>query len=291
MMKSFAGHSRARFSMLMLFFILSSDLAAQSHTEDSLLFLEKLEIGRTLLFQDTDSARKIGMEVYERSLHTNYQWGLSQAYIFIAASYHRQAQFDTAIYLCQKTIDLFAQLKDSVHAGSAYLTQGMCFVSTGDYERGAEVILNSLRIFENLSREVQRRRYLPRVYNMLGQVYYYQGDFETTRQHFLTYLELATEFQDTLLIGSANTNLGAVYYELGDYEKSLSHDLKAAEIQKSLGNQLGYANAIQNIASGWMELGDHTQAEKFFKTAMGLYAEIPNIKGTTETYFKPRSAL
>jgi len=273
--------------LLMLALVASvNNIRAQEQRKDSLHILDRLAVARSLLFKNPDSARAIAVEMLEYSQENDFLWGESQSWILQAATYHRQGKYDTAIALCQNTIDLFSSVKDSIHLGTASLTQGMCYISIGDYEEGAAKTLNSLSIFETiaLTDEEKVRKHLPRAYNILGQVYYYQSDFETTEKYFLKYLELAAKFQDTLLIGSANTNLGAVYFEMGEYDRALEHDLTAAEIQKSLGNMHGYANALQNIAVGLNERDEHNKAIEFYDRALKIYYEIPNLKSVTEVY-------
>lgn len=261
--------------------------SAEAQNKDSIYIVSQTKLARPLLFKNTDSARLIGLEILNYSREREYKWGQSQGLLFLAATYHRKGQYDTAIVLSQRAIDLYPEAKDSVHLGSAYLNQGMCYVSTGQYDLGAEKTINSLQIFENISskRAESKRAYLPRCYNILGQVYYYQSDFETTERYFRKYLELAEEYQDTLLIGSANTNLGAVYFEMKDYDQALRHDLKAAEIQSALGNQLGYANALQNIAIGLKYRDEFEKAIEYYKKALPIYRKIPNLKGLTEAYY------
>lgn len=258
-----------------------------SQNQDSLDIVTQSKELRKILYSHTDSAQNIAAEMYFNSLENEFAWGQSQGLLFLAATYHRMSNYDTAIVISQMVIDLHQQAHDSVHLGSAYLNQGMCYVSIGNYDLGAEKTLESLRIIENLpkTREASKRSYLPRVYNILGQVYYYQSDFQTTEKYFRKYLELATLYQDTLLIGSANTNLGAVYFEMGDFDKSLEHDLRAAKIQESLGNKLGYANALQNIAIGLKYRDEFEKAIEYYKMALPIYHDIPNLKGVTEAYY------
>jgi len=226
-------------------------------------------------------------QILSKSKESNYLWSQASGYVFLAATYHRRALFDSSIFFSEKSIALFPEVRDSVLLGSSHLSIAMCQVSTGQYELGAKNAFESLRIFEGLSEknEEARKRYLPRVNNIISQVYYYQEDFETTEKYFKKYLELAIAFEDSVLIGSANNNLGAVYSEMKEYDKATFHQTKAVVIQKSLGNKLGYANAIQNIATDMRIKQEFDESLRYYKDALAVYREIENDKGISECLY------
>lgn len=269
---------------LSLFFISLSNASAVPL--DSARIDDLVNQARTTMVSYPDSSRQVAFELYDYSDRNDYDWGRAQAYIFVGASFHRQGQFDTAIYYFDKTIAINETLKDSLQIGAAKLNKSMCLVSTGRYDEGAEHILESMKVLEQImDTEPKAVGVYVRCFNIMGQVYYYQGDFEKTREYFVRYLEEAIKARDTLSIASANNNLGAVYYELGDYDKSLEHDLKGAEIHKHLNNPMGYANAMQNIATDLLERGEYEKAEKYLNVALEWYEKVPNEKGISEVYY------
>ncbi|MEP4091394.1 tetratricopeptide repeat protein [Reichenbachiella sp.] len=253
---------------------------------DSLKVDELVKQAKATMVSSPDSSRALGFELYAYANANDYDWGRAQGYIFVGASFHRQGGFDTAIYYFDKALEVNNTLKDSLQIGAAKLNKAMCLVSTGRYDEGAQSILESMKTLEQImdTQPKAKNAYIS-CFNIMGQVYYYQSDFEKTRDYFVRYLEEATKAQDTLLIASANNNLGAVYYELGDFDKSLEHDLKGAEIHKQLNNPMGYANAMQNIAIDLMERAEYDKAEKFLKVALIWYQKVPNDKGVSEVYF------
>jgi two-component system NarL family sensor kinase len=276
-----------RFFLLLLIATIPLYLFGQSlNKSDSIKRNKYLALAKSKLVSSPDSSRNIAFEMFEFSKSRKDLWGMAQGYILIGATLHRQGKFDSAIYYFDSALKINDTLKDSLQIAQSKLNKGMCYVSTGAYQKGAENTLASLKILEQLKDEsiIARKTYL-RCFNIMGQVYYYQSDFIKTKDYFERYLEEAIKAKDTLSIASANNNLGAVYYELKDYDKALEHDLKGAEIHKQLNNSMGYANSLQNIATGLREREEYDKALVYYKQAKDLYEEVPNEKGVSEVLF------
>lgn len=267
----------------LLFIIYSTFVLAEPI--DSARVNGMVEQARTTMVTYPDSSRQIAFDLLEYSDQNDYDWGRAQAHIFVGASFHRQGQFDTAIYYFDRSLVVNLSLRDSLQIGAAKLNKSMCLVSTGRYEEGAQCILESMKVLEQImDTEPKAIGVYVRCFNIMGQVYYYQGDFEKTKEYFVRYLEEAIKAKDTLSIASAHNNLGAVYYEMGNYEKSLEYDLRGAEIHKQLNNPMGYANAMQNIASDLLEREEFEKSGKYLKVALEWYKKVPNEKGISEVY-------
>lgn len=275
----------AIFGQLLL--ILLCNFNCFSITSDRPWRLDSLAgLSRSVMVSFPDSSRRIAFELYELSNKLNNEWGKAQSQILIGASLHRQSKFDSAIFYFDAALEINRTHADTLQIATSKLNKAMCLVSTGRYEEGAENVLHSMQLSERiLDKEPMAQGTYIRCFNIMGQVFYYQGDFEKTKDYFEMFLNEATKANDTLLIASANNNLGAVYYEMGDYDKSLEYDLKGAEIHKQLNNPIGYANAMQNIATDLLERDELIKAEKYLKEALVGYQKVPNEKGVSEVYY------
>lgn len=283
---------RILFSLIKTIVVTITLLSTVCHTSnvhgqaDSTIIERYVQQARGTMVSFPDSSRQIARNFLTYAANHDHSWGQAQALIFIGSSHHRQGTFDSAVHYFDKALVINETLQDTIQIATCNLNKGMCFVSTGEYERGAQMTLESMRLYELVRAHEPRATggYI-RCFNIMGQVYYFQNDFNKALDYFQQYLDAATEASDTLLIGSANTNIGATYFELKQYEKALQHDLKAAQIHQLLNNPMGYANAIQNIAIGLKQRKQYTQALKYYDEALKAYDQVPNLKGVSETYY------
>lgn len=250
-----------------------------------------LQVRSILIYPD--SARKVSNELLKYSESNQYQWGIGKAYIFIGATFHRQSSYDSSNYYFEKALEINKTLKDSMQIATVNLNQGMIHVNKGEFELATEKILNALKIFELLAdHDSGAIVSIPRCYNNLGQVYYYQGDYLEALKYFKLFNLESIKLKDTLQIASSYTNMGASYYEIGETEMTLECDKKALALHTAINNLLGMANAINNIAAGLEEKERFIEALQYYDQAIEVYQKVPNRRGMAEaTYNKGRSYL
>ncbi|MEO9474452.1 MAG: tetratricopeptide repeat protein [Cyclobacteriaceae bacterium] len=251
---------------------------------DSLKINEWVDQIRSNL-NNVDTARAISKSLMRYSIENQHDWGEAQAYIFIGVGYHRQSSYDSANYYFDKALIINESLRDSMQIATVNLNQAMIHVNRGEFENATKKILNSLRTYERLGDNRVAKESIPRCYNNLGQVHYYQGNFGKALEYFGLFHEASRDLNDTLQIASSLTNMGAAYYEQGQFEKTMECDKQALMLHTSINNLLGMANAINNIASGYVEMGDYKQAIVYYDEAVAVYNQVPNRRGVADSYY------
>jgi two-component sensor histidine kinase len=136
-------------------------------------------------------------------------------------------------------------------------------------------------------------------YNLLGKLYYAQGDYKQAISYELTALKIATNSPDDniRLICEINNNLGNTFFKLNDNHQALTYFTKSIEIaegEKDNGTIYLLAGAVIDT---YLKLNEPLKAQKFLQRITKAYPK-PTVRkyeagdfGICETYLKIFMAL
>ncbi len=100
------------------------------------------------------------------------------------------------------------------------------------------------------------------IYNNLGLIYYYQGDFEQSLKNHRLALAIKEEIGDQLGVAASYDNLGVLYDEMGNYEMALENYTRSFGIAERLGNKKGMVSSYNNIGSIYVRQKKYEDAKK-----------------------------
>ncbi|WP_036154126.1 tetratricopeptide repeat-containing sensor histidine kinase [Maribacter forsetii] len=100
-----------------------------------------------------------------------------------------------------------------------------------------------------------------KIYNILGQGYYFKNDYPSTYTQFLHTLAIAEKTNDQFHLFRMNMNLGTIFSRLNDNEEALKYYAVAFKYVKNLKDPTKEAMMLSNMAFLNIELGNLDQAK------------------------------
>ncbi|WP_282111486.1 tetratricopeptide repeat-containing sensor histidine kinase [Maribacter stanieri] len=100
-----------------------------------------------------------------------------------------------------------------------------------------------------------------KIYNILGQGYYFKNDYPSTYTQFLHTLAIAEKNSDQFHLFRMNMNLGTIFSRLEDNEEALKYYAVAFKHVKNLKDPTKEAMMLSNMAYLNIELGNLNQAK------------------------------
>jgi len=110
--------------------------------------------------------------------------------------------------------------------------------------------------------------------NVIGIVYYNQGDYVKAIEYYTKSLKIKEELEDKLGMAATFNNIGMVYYDQGNYARAINYYTKSLKIQKELGDKLGTANSYNSIGTIYADEGDYAQAIEYHTKSLKIKEEI-----------------
>ena len=120
--------------------------------------------------------------------------------------------------------------------------------------------------------------------NVLGVIYYYQGDYLTSIDYHLKALKMRENIGDEIKIATSYNNISLVYMALEEYNTALEYFNKALDIRTKNNNKKGIAVIKGNLGDIYNRLGDNVKALKYLEEALKINTEIGNIKSEAGIY-------
>ncbi|MDD3578863.1 MAG: sigma 54-interacting transcriptional regulator [Candidatus Cloacimonetes bacterium] len=121
---------------------------------------------------------------------------------------------------------------------------------------------------------------LAAIYNNLGVLYMFQGDWERSESYFLKSLALEKEYFNLNGISVCFNNLGGLMDDKGDPSRSLYYLEEALKIQKLLSEPYNITNIYNNIGVTMMDHGEYARAEDALQKSLETAIEFGFFRNT-----------
>lgn len=118
-----------------------------------------------------------------------------------------------------------------------------------------------------------------------GIMYQRKGYYKTAMTHFLQSLPYKETLNEPNRIAFSYNLIGEVYAAQEEFEKSLSYHFKALELRKSIGdNQFHIAHSFINISKGYYGKGNYKSALQYGLDALKIYKEVGGGHNISKSY-------
>ncbi len=119
-------------------------------------------------------------------------------------------------------------------------------------------------------------RHISKSYNLLGILYYKNGEFSKSLDCFENYLSTSKTLNNTLGVAFAYTNLGHIYLQIRKFQEAEKYYLKALEFYNLLNNKIEVANGLINLGVLKNERNQPDAAFECYQTALERGNELNN---------------
>ncbi|MGA9351432.1 MAG: tetratricopeptide repeat protein [Anaerolineae bacterium] len=172
----------------------------------------------------------------------------------------RQGQYEEAIRLCQRSLDMVEELPENADSrkerARIYNNLGSVYLNWNDYPRAIEHFEKSLAI--RLENKDMHDAAI--IYNNLGVAYERQGNYDKAFEYHHQSFELKRETGDIYGLAISHTNLGLILYRREDYTQALNHLEEAVSICRDIECEWLLPETYRIMAEVRLALGDVTEA-------------------------------
>ena len=152
---------------------------------------------------------------------------------------------------------------------------GILLTQRGELNEARNVILDAIAIATNAGNQ----HLICDATLNLGNMYWYQNDLTTARQHYEACLTAARAIPDNARIANALGNLGGIAWSNGDYPLALQMYNEDLEVRAATNDRLGTANTLGNIGEIYTQMNDLQNARDWYQRSLTLRREIGDLRG------------
>ncbi|HOQ79857.1 MAG TPA: sigma 54-interacting transcriptional regulator [Candidatus Cloacimonadota bacterium] len=185
-----------------------------------------------------------------------------------------QEDFNEAIKSIDKTLEYAISIDDKDFSKSIQAEAKKTVGKIYYYINMLEKAESAFKEAESIYKSIKCNYGLAAIYNNLGVIKMFQGDWEETERLYLESLKLEQEHYNLEGIAVCYNNLGSLADDQGDYKKSLTYFNEALSIQKLLAERYNISNCYNNIGVTYMDNREYDKAieayEKSLQTAVSF---------------------
>ncbi len=142
--------------------------------------------------------------------------------------------------------------------------KGLIFYFSNELEKAETEFTDA----ENLYKTSNNLQGLAAIYNNLGGLATFQGEWKNAEALYLQSLEVEKQRYNLEGISICYNNLGSILEDEGNYDKALYYLNEALEIQKLLNNKYEISTFHYNIGITYMDLGEYEKATHALNQAL-----------------------
>ncbi|NOY49994.1 MAG: tetratricopeptide repeat protein [Chlorobi bacterium] len=232
----------------------------KKHTK--ILFAILLMPSTSLLSQNnnTDSLKVVFNSSKSDSAYISNALDLAWEYMYFNT--------DTAIVYANKGLKRSIDAENGLEIVNSYNTLGVCYIVLGNYPEAISNLQKALGKGNMLlSKEPDNKRYKRRVlavYANVGNIYYYQAQYDKSIEYYLRSLKLAREIGFRGGVSVCISNIGAAYKDLLNYPKALEYLYEALDIALEVGEKPAITQSLNNLGSIYFSIPDYDSAYYYF---------------------------
>jgi len=183
-----------------------------------------------------------------------------------------QFNLDSALYYYNQAKKIYEQYEILDNIIVCKLVIGDICIKKGQYTEAKNNLQSAIN--KTVQNYGEKHGYLSDSYNLLGMVYFFVSEYDSSEIYIRKSLNLIIETKGDSSLPAANrySSLGNVYAQKGDYKNALSNYNKDLAIRtKFLGeNNPELAVAYSNLSNVYNSLGEFAQAIEYNKKSLDL---------------------
>lgn len=148
---------------------------------------------------------------------------------------------------------------------------------------GPAKALPEFELLLQLFRENDETRNVAIAEGYIGALHWRLGNFELSRLHLETALQLKREIGDRLQEGKTLNTLGLLEWDLGNFDQAIDRFLQASKIGKETGDRKLEGSALNNLSLVYDELGNYQTSLEQYQQVLKIYSDIDFPRGKSDT--------
>jgi class 3 adenylate cyclase/tetratricopeptide (TPR) repeat protein len=195
--------------------------------------------------------------------------------------YEASGDYDSALELVERSIQLAQKAGDDKLLGEIYNHRGKLLYMRGDFETAHDYLQRAWFIAQEQKDKIGQADCM----NSLGMVAHYQADYAVALYFFQEALELSEAMGDLVGLGNGLHNLGRVHYDMGEYVTAQQCYEQAHIRQRNIGNRAGQVLTQYSLAKIHRTLGNYDTARRMFEESLAFYQSAADRHYETYTLY------
>ncbi len=121
-------------------------------------------------------------------------------------------------------------------------------------------------------------------YQILGEAYFYQEDYNTALSYFKRFLTIQRQQKNEKGIARGYNNLGIIYRALEKYPEAVQCYEKSLEINQILNDNTGISSIYNNLGVLHENLNLYGQARDYYQKSLEIELQMNNLQGISTSY-------
>lgn len=136
----------------------------------------------------------------------------------------------------------------------------------------------------NLAIDINFKKGMAQLYNNIGIIHTYKGNFEKAIEFYFKYLKICEELGDKGGLADSYNNIGIIYKNKGDYDLAIDYYFKSLKIREFINDKKGMATSYGNIGILYKNKGNYDKSLEFNIKSYKIYEELGDKKGLSISF-------
>jgi len=253
--------------------------------DDSSRISTLFELAETLYLSDPDTAIIICEETLNLSLKCKSDQNIAESYAWLGYLYNDNGKTDKALEYNLKSAKISEKQEPTASLANTYINIATIYDDKGEIKKVLDYYKKSLII----QKQIKSIRGIAIVYNNMAYVYNNLGYIEKAINLWHLCLNAQIEIGDKKGIATSYINIGFVYSLQNENLKALEYYNKSIKIYREINDKAGEANVLKNIGSQYFKKKEYDIAEKYFNQSLSIFKSINNKSKIAELYLSIES--
>lgn len=279
-----------RVIIVFLYLLTGQNSFAQIKKADSLLLVEKAEIG--LNFYETsqlDSAKIHFLESisivkqFEKKYKGNAFLKEQQinAMDYLSSILYSQGNVLEAISYANIVLRYFEEIKDSFNLALSLNNVASIYQSQNMIEKAQEYFARALHILTKLPPE-QSDIYVGIIYNNIGLIFERQENYDSTLFYYHKSLDIRKKINDKRGISESLNNIGNTLRKMNRIDEALENLLEALKIKKEIKDANGLTYTLNNISIIYYLKGNMKKSQEYALQSQEFAKKTGNLEALAQ---------
>lgn len=212
-------------------------------------------------YNDPNLSYKKSKDILGLSQQNAYEKGIAYASLNMAKACFLKSENQEAFDLVSQCLSYFYENTDEIGYAWLLVLQGNMMESIGDYEKGLELCMKSLKrshSFKDFETEAEAS-------SVLGLIYTRLCNFNKALDYYKRALKIREEMGDEGAVASSLNRIGMINRLVGDYEQALKYYFQSLEIRERKKLAGAIPCTMLGLASTFEDMGNFTEALEYYQ--------------------------
>ncbi|MCG2615668.1 sensor histidine kinase [Terrimonas sp. NA20] len=224
---------------------------------------------------DREKAILYGNKAIQEARSINSPASEAQAYNDLGIIYFDKEQYDTAVDLYTKAMNIRRQLKDELGIAKLHNKIGIVYQNQGLLEQGLGHQLKALELFEKHKDDKGTAYSL----NNIGTINQSLGRYAEAIKYHEQSIAIKQKMGDSYGLAGSFVNVGSIYQLSKNYTKAEAYYLDAIRLTRGSGDKESLATALNNLGQLFSIKGDYEKAKPLIRESLSLQTQLSDTKG------------